>query len=148
MADLSLIMSLLQIITYAVTLVFALICSIIMMLVRRFYHLNNAFILNICLASICCNLYFIIFFAMSQFDIEHLYVERSCLVLFFAYMVCPLQVPLAFMAFSIHRLCLVVYHTNRFFRQKRWAAACIAMQWLLGFLLAVPYLFRDRPVRT
>ena len=148
MSDAELIISLLQTVIFSLAIIFAILYSSLILFVGRFHHTNNMFIVNVCLSSVCSNLYFTVFFAMVQFDIQHLLVENVCVFLFYAYMVCPLQVPLAFVTFSIHRFCLVVYHTKRFFKTKAWAIICIAIQWVLGFLLSFAHMIRNKLVNT
>jgi hypothetical protein len=58
-----------------------------------------------------------------------------------------LQVPFSIVLVSIHRLCIIVYNTNNFFKTKRWVLTCIFAQWMLGILLALLTLAGMQTVR-
>lgn len=146
MVDISLILVLTQISIFSITICFSCIYIFLILLIRRLRHIHNVFKLNVCLAFTGCNTFFIIFFTMNRFDAVDLYVEKYCLFLFYAYMVAPLQVPLTFLSFSFHRLFLIIYYTRALFNRKRWAVLCLMIQWILGFLIPIPFLVRDRPV--
>jgi hypothetical protein len=53
---------------------------------------------------------------------------------------CTIQVPLAVAEVSVHRLCSVVYPRKPFFKKKQWAIICIASQWTVGIIFALPEL--------
>jgi hypothetical protein len=61
-------------------------------------------------------------------------------------MMCTLQVPLAVIEVSVHRLCSVLYFTKPFFKKKRWAMICIASQWTIGIIVSLPRISFDNLV--
>ena len=138
----------LQIITFGIEAILGLIYFFTIFFVRCFRVSYNIFTANICLACMVCATYFAVFVGMEQFDFQHLYIEDSCLMLIYFFMACPLQVPLAFTIFSLHRYCTVVHHTRRFFHSQRWLVICILSQWLAGLIIPTPYLFRTEEVRV
>jgi hypothetical protein len=53
---------------------------------------------------------------------------------------CTFQVPLAFLAISVNRLCSIVYHTKVFFKRK---------QWISGIIFSMPRIpFSDRVIQV
>ena len=146
MADVFFILTLTQISIFSLNVCLALIYILLIVSIRRLRHIHNVFRLNVCLALTGCNLFFIVFFTMNQFYVADLYVEKYCLLLFYAYMAGPLQVPLAFISFSFHRLFLIIYYTRPFFSRKSWVVFCLTTQWMVGFLIPVPFLIRNQPV--
>ncbi|CAF1106825.1 unnamed protein product [Adineta ricciae] len=51
------------------------------------------------------------------------------------------QLSLALVMISIYRFSFIVYHTQVFFRTKKWFIICLSSQWLIGFLLPLVSLF-------
>lgn len=105
--------------------IFALLYALPILFIPRFHHRHNIFILNICLTIIGSCIYFLIYFAMRYFDIQRLYASNLCILLFYAY---NIAVPFAFVSFTIHRFCSIIYHTKPFFKTRKCVAICIASQ--------------------
>lgn len=146
MADISFIISIIQIISCGAIIMISFSYILAILFLAPPHYRNKVFKINLCVAALCCYIYFIIFFSMSTFNVENLYVERWCLFLLYMYMVSPAQVSLSFLTYSAHRFCRVIYHSKRFFRQNRWANICIASQWILGYMISIPFLIRNKPV--
>ena len=146
MADISYIMTIVKVSLFSLILFLAFIYSIPIVIIPRFRHRYNIFILNACLAIIGTCAYFIVYFAMIYFDIGRLFASQWCIILFYAYNIASVQIPFAFVCYSVHRYCSIIYHTKAFFKTKRWAAICIASQWIAEFALSLPFILRNRPV--
>jgi hypothetical protein len=136
--DIDDILNILQGILYAVNILVALIYSCSILFVRRFHHQNNIFIFNICISIIFTWVYFIIYFLVADNE----YPRQLCNFLYYAFNVASVEVPFAFVAFSVHRLCSLVYHTKPLFKTKRWVAICIGSQWIAQFVISLPFFLR------
>ncbi|UJR21680.1 hypothetical protein I4U23_024757 [Adineta vaga] len=109
-----------QISVLVLILLLALIYLIPILFIPRFHSINNVFTVNLCIATMCCSIYWI-----SNF-ISLIFYPST------------LSVPLAIVTTSFHRLCSIVYHTKPYFKKKRWAMLCISSQWLAGMILSLP----------
>lgn len=137
-----------QIFISAITLLFSLAYSIPVLLIARFRNVNNIFTVNLCIASICCNVYWLLFLVVDEFSPEYLLPNNHCIAFNYFEMMCTVQVPFAVIAVAVSRLCSIVYHTKRFFKRKAWVILCISIQWTLGVLFALPRLPFGDWVRT
>jgi hypothetical protein len=148
MMDLYSVIIILQISVFCLILFFAVMYSVLILFIRRFHHHNNIFILNMCIAIIGTCVYFIIYFAMAYFDLQSLFAPHMCILLYYAYNIANIEIPFAFVAFSIHRFCSMKYHANPFFKTKRWVAICIGCQWTAIFLISLPFILRQNRVSS
>jgi hypothetical protein len=147
MVEVAIILARIQIAILALIILLALVYSIPILIIHRFHNVNNLFTVNVCLAVICCAVYYLSYTTASQIDSQSLFTGEICAVLNYFQMMCTIQVPLALIAVSIHRLCSVVYHTKVFFRKQRWVIICIASQWTAGILLVLPPTIINNSVR-
>ncbi|CAF0720871.1 unnamed protein product [Adineta ricciae] len=113
--------------------------------IRRFHTVNNLFTLNLAVAAICCSVYWLTYFVLFIFYTYALSDSRFCAILDYFQMVCSLQVPLAIVATSLHRLCSIVYMTKPYFKKKRWGIICISGQWIACIVLSVPQISFNNP---
>ena len=127
---------------YGLNLLVALLYSCSILFIRRFHHLNNIFILNICISITITWIYFIIYFLVADYE----YPRQICDLLYYAFNIASIEVPFAFVAFSIHRLCSLKYHTKPFFKKQRWVGICIATQWISQFIISLPFFARSERV--
>jgi hypothetical protein len=127
-----------QIGVIVITILLALIYSIPIIFIRRFQNFNNIFTANLCFAIICCDIYWILYYLLLKFFPQYLSNQDICSVLVYFEMMCTFQVPLAFVAVTVNRLCSIVYHTKAFFKRKQWIILCITVQWILGIILSIP----------
>ena len=115
--------------------------------IRRLHTVNNLFTLNLAIAAICCSVYWLTYFLLFIFYISALSGVRSCVMLDYFQMMCSLQVPLAIVATSFHRLCSIVYPTKPYFKKKRWVVICISGQWIACVVLSVPQISFNNSVK-
>ncbi len=146
MSTVSLIFTSIQISLFGLIILLAFIYSITVLCPRRFRSQINIFTVNLCVAVTGCSLYWMIYYVMLEFNVQQLFAPNTCTFLVYAQMLCTLQVPLAFLIFSIHRLCSIVYHTKPFFKTKLWVVICVISQWITGFVLSLP-IFLNASVR-
>jgi hypothetical protein len=146
MVDIFYITTVIQASLFGLVLLFTLLYFISILSIRRFHHRNNIFILNVCFTIITTAIFFTIYFKMAYFDFQRLYTPNSCIILFYALNIASIGIPFAFVAFSVHRLCSIVYHTKVFFKKKRWTAICITSQWITEFVISLSFLIRQGPV--
>ena len=137
-----------QIFINAITVLFSLAYSIPVLLLARFRNVNNIFTVNLCVASICCNAYWLVFLALEESAPAYLSFNNHCIAFNYFQMMCTSQVPFAVIAVAVSRLCSIVYPTKIFFKRKLWVILCISIQWTLGVLFALPRLPFGDWVRT
>lgn len=130
------------------TILLALIYSIPIVSIDRFRNFNNFFTVNLCLSTISCNVYWLIHYLLLKFHPQYLSVKPACYLLNYFETMCTLQVPLAFLAVSVHRLCAIIYHTKPFFRRIQWLVLCTIVQWTSGILLSLPTIPFQGEVKT
>jgi hypothetical protein len=148
MADIVYVLNVLQLFICMLIFILAIIYTGTILCVRHFHHSNNFLTVNLCLAAICCSTYWIFFYIMLNFFTEFFGDDSICPYISYCEMMCTLQVPLATVVVSVHRLFSIVYHTKAFFKTKKCIVICVACQWLAGILapiLRIPFV---RPVRT
>ena len=119
-----------------------LIYSCLIIFLRRYHNRNRMFILNLCINAIFTCIYFIIFSNFAGSVISSI----ACIFLQYAFNVASVQVPYAFLAFSLHRFCSIVYHTRPLFKTKKWVFLCISSQWIGQFIISLPLVFQSYEV--
>jgi len=67
-------------------------------------------------------------------------------MLFYAHNIASTDIPFAFVAFSVHRFCSIVYHNRPLFKTKKWTAICIAIQWIVVLMLSLPFVLQKTNV--
>jgi hypothetical protein len=144
--NISSILSILRIILFPLIIILCLVYSIPIILIRRFRHRANIFTVNICLATIGCSIYYIIFFIIYDYDIELMLIDNICNWLKYIRIVSPCQVSFAFVIVSINQFISMIYSSKPFFKTKRWVIICIIGQWVLGFIVSLPVWSRNNPV--
>ncbi|CAF1386025.1 unnamed protein product [Adineta steineri] len=82
---------------------------------------------------------------MRYFELQILFAPNMCILVFYAYNIAGIAIPFAFLTFTVHRFCSIVYHTQPFFKKKRWVGICIASQWIILFVISLPFIFRNGP---
>jgi len=142
------IIHLIQIIFFILTILLAIIYIIPILFIRRFHNVNNVFTVNLCVAAICCCTYWLFYYFALEFNPLYLLGTRTCVTVYYFQMMCTLEVPLALVESSVHRLCSVVYHTKIFFKKKRWAIICIVSQWTIGIIFSIPQISLGGSVRN
>jgi hypothetical protein len=143
MIDVASIVGFVQISLYGVIILLALAYYILITLIRQFHHRINIFTVNVAVAALCCSLYWMIFYIMTAVNVRQLYAVKYCSLLIYAQMMCTLQLSLALIVVSIHRLCSIVYHTKIFFKSRKWVIMCVACQWISGIVVSLPLWIRD-----
>ncbi|UJR16048.1 hypothetical protein I4U23_002962 [Adineta vaga] len=78
---------------------------------------------------------------MYEYYIEYLFTERTCTFLFYIQSICLCECSFAFVTFTINRFFAIVYHTEQFFKTKKFMFICIANQWIVGGLVSLPFTF-------
>ena len=147
MADIVYILNVLQMCVFMLIFILAIIYTSTVLCVRRFHHYNNFLTVNLCLAAICCSTYWIFFYIMLNFFPEFFADDSICPYISYCEMMCTLQVPLATVIVSIHRLFSIVHHTKSFFKTKKCVGLCVACQWLVGILAPIVRVPFVQPVR-
>ena len=127
---------------YGLALFFALLYACLLVFIRHFHTQNNMFILNILINTITSIVYFIIYFYAVSYEMP----ASLCILFQYAFNIASMQGPCAFVAFTIHRFCAIVYHTKAFFKTKKWTILCISIQWITQSIASVPFIFARRRV--
>ncbi len=147
MVDATRIIGILQIIVITTIISLTLIYSIPILLLRRFHHRIHVFTINICIAMLCCSIYWLVLIIMTETNVQQFYNAKTCSLVFYAQTMCTLQVPWAFVIISVHRLCCVVYYNKIFFKSKQWISMCVGCQWIIGIVISLPIFIRNQTVR-
>ncbi len=83
---------------------------------------------------------------MSYFENARLVTPQSCAILYYAYSIAVIGIPFAFVTFTVHRFCSIVFHTKPLFKTKKWVMICIASQWIGEGIVSLPFVLRPGPV--
>ena len=142
------VLTVVQIAVLVLTISLAIIYVIPILLIRRFHNTNNVYTVNLCFATIVCCSYWLFLYVALEFYPAVLSGSGVCVALNYFQMMCTLQVPLAVVEASVHRLCLVVHYTKPFFKTRQWAIICIVIHWTIGFTFALPRISFNDPVRS
>ncbi|UJR37556.1 hypothetical protein I4U23_030257 [Adineta vaga] len=126
-----------------VSTIVTIIYSIPIILIPRFRHRLHAFTINTCITMLCCSIYWFVYCIMTIVNVHQFYQLSTCSIVLYTQIMCTLQVPLALMVVSIHRLCCVVHYAKTFFKTKLWISVCILCQWLVGILISLPTIIRN-----
>jgi hypothetical protein len=137
MTEVTTILIYIQFTVFVLIFLLALVYFIPIVFIRRFHNVNNVFTVNLCFAIICCDTYWYFYLIMANFFVATISNATSCSILNYFATMCTIQVPLAVVVVTIHRLCCIVYHTKPFFKRKQWATLCITSQWLTGIILSI-----------
>ena len=140
--DIGDLLTILQGFLYAINLIVAVVYALSIICIPRFHNQHNIFVLNMCINIILTWLFFIIYFLIADYE----YPRQICNLLYYSFNVASIEVPFAFVAFSVHRLCLLKYHTRAFVKRKLWVATCIIGQWISQFVISLPFFFRSKRV--
>lgn len=125
MATVARIFTLVQISVFVLIIILAFIYSIIILSLHRFRCHINILTVNLSLTITCCSLYWMSYCVLLEFYIQPIYTMNVCIILLYAQMMCTIQVSLAFIIVSIHRLCSILYNTKLFFKTKQWLIMCL-----------------------
>lgn len=120
-------------IVFTLTAFLALIYSCLILFNRRFHHANNIFILNICINIITCCVYFTTYFQVRFWNMS----IPVCVIFLYCFNIASMQIPFAFLTFTLHRFFSILYYTNGFFKTKRWISLCISIQWISQFIISL-----------
>ena len=140
------VLDVLVVVVLSILIVSILIYCIPVIFLQRFHHRRYIFTINICISIFFCSIYWSVAFTMIKVDIRQFYNRTTCSLVFYVQLMCTLQVALALIVVSVHRLCCVIYSNSRFSDSKHWIWTCIGCQWLAGLILSFPAFIRDGPV--
>ena len=140
-------LSIVETILASITVLFSLIYSLSILLIRRFQHRNNIFTLNVCLTTILCSAVYGITFVGPLFGDAYLQSVHSSRWIISIQALIGVSLLLSFGLVAFHRCCSIVYHQNRFFRTQQWVMVCLTSQWILATIICIPVLIRPSSVR-
>lgn len=140
------ILTIVNILFYCLIIVACLIYSIPIIFVRRFRHKNNFLFLNLCLTSICCCIYWIVYYLMFRYARNTLFDNSTCTILYYLETVSVSEVIYSFIVVSIHRYFSIVYPTNQRYNSGQCFKMSIAIQWIAGLIIPLPLIARNLPV--
>ena len=141
MSLLTLLITILAVI-YILTILIAFLYICLILFNWHFHNTNNIFIANICLSVILTCVYFLIYF-------QKLSLHNSpslCVLYHFSFHLASIDIPFAFLAFTVHRFCSVIYHIKGLFKKKRWVTLCILSHWLVQCILSLPFISQYDPL--
>ncbi|CAF0720852.1 unnamed protein product [Adineta ricciae] len=132
------VLSIFQVTILVLASLLSIIYLIPIILIRRFHTINNVFTANLSIAAFCCSTYWLIYFVLYLFYTNVLSGNTICAILGYFEMMCTLQMPLAIVATSIHRLLSITYSKRSTLSTKRRAIMCISGHWLACIVLPLP----------
>jgi hypothetical protein len=147
MADVSTILSLVKIIAFGISILLALIYSLLILLIPHFHHRLNVLTVNICLSVMCTGTFFLGYFIMWEYDFNHLFTIKTCKFIFYLQTVSSSQTAYSLTVLTINRFCTIKYPGKRFFKTKMFVGICIASQWIVTCIISLPFLFDLKSVK-
>ncbi len=126
-----------QYILYIGIIFIAFVYSCLILFLRHFHHQNNIFILNLCINIILTCIFFMIYFKAVYFNMS----PALCIFFHYAFNVASVEIAFAFLTFTVHRFCSMIYCAKPLFKTKQWMIICIASQWIGQFLISLPFVF-------
>jgi hypothetical protein len=141
MADISRV----KIIVDITLLSFATLCILIYLIpiicIRRFHTTYNILTGNVCLTSIVCCLYWILFSVISYFYPTLLMSSTFCYI-FSSYFESMVNCLLVYSSttVTINRFLTIIYPNKRFFKRQAWPYLSSVVQWIVAIILPIPLL--------
>ena len=148
MFDVLHVLEIIRLALFGLIILIAAIYSVPIMIIGNLHNRNHVFTLNICLSSSCFGLSWFVVYLIQEIDVKTLFALNTCTLLLYSQTVFVSEAVFSLMVVSINRLFLILYPEQPFFRRMRWAAVCIAIQWIAGLILALPICARDRSVSS
>lgn len=118
---------------FMLTAFLALIYACLILFNRRMHRTNHIFILNICINIITCCTYYTVYFQIRSRRMSLV----VCVIFDYCFAIASMQIPFAFVTFTIHRYCSILYFTTGFFKTKKWVILCITLQWISQFVCSL-----------
>ena len=146
MNEKSLVLNILNIISYFIILVISLIHWIVLISFGRSRQTTDLSLINFCFTVIFHSIFWIFYYLMLELALEFLFDNAHCTYLYYGQSLCTCQVTYSFMLMTLNRYLIITQPTNRLFHSCRWIMTCILCQWLIGLLLPLPLLARNLPV--
>ena len=147
MADQTSITTLVQLFILLLNAALAIIYIVPIFALSRFHTAHNLLTANLACAILSCVLSWIVGFALREFQPDIYSVRVYCAWIYFLQSMCTIQVPLAALQGSFHRLLSIVYFRSYFNTKHLTVFICFLIQWTIGFLVTIPHAFPQR-VRT
>jgi hypothetical protein len=139
--------ALVKIVIFVVMIFLSLVYSLPILIIPRFHHRSNILTVNLTIAFICCCIYWLIYCISWDYYKKELLNEKPCGLQIYAQVMCTCQLSFAFIMIPINRFFTLIYHTKLFFKSKQWLILCIISQWMAGFIVPLPVISEENPVR-
>ncbi len=138
--------ALVKILIFTIILILCLVYSLSILLIPRFHYRSNLFTVNLCVAFICCCIYWLIYCISYDYYNKTLTIESPCALQIYAQLMCTCQLLFAFIVIPINRLFLIIYHTKLFFKTKKWITLCIISEWIAALIVPIPVILEGYQV--
>jgi len=139
MANTYRILTIVNVILLMIAIISTLIYLVSIILVRRFHTAGNILTGNVCLTSIVCSLFWIIFNVISGFY-PMLMIQPAFLFIFSSYFQvlfsCLLVYSIAMV--TINRFLTIKYQNKRFFKKQAWPFSSSIVQWIVAIIVPLP----------
>jgi hypothetical protein len=113
--------------------------SITVLLVKRFHTSINLLTVNVCVCSMTCSVYWIVYNVIQGVLLRDL-TGWNCVLAQYFQTFANCQAVYGLCVVSVNRFCIVLYNNKLLFKTRRWVFICIGIQWLLGVLIPLPTL--------
>lgn len=141
------ILSYTKITLYIIPMLMGIIYVLPNILIKRLRNPLNLLTVNIALGIIVCMLFWIVYTFMFVYDIETLYSEARCNLLFCSLLACSVAPSLATILVSMNRYFTIIYSARPFFKRIKWVGISIIIQWIACIIVAIPIMPTRLPVR-
>ncbi|UJR20235.1 hypothetical protein I4U23_023366 [Adineta vaga] len=138
------VLSYIQITVLILIIILCLIYCISVLLINRFHHRTHLFSFNVGLSTILCCSYWTFVYIITRINPRYFYSIKLCVFTLYGETMFTLQVPLSLIIVSINRLCFIRYNIGIYFKQKYSIFISLISQWMIGIILPLVLLIRDR----
>lgn len=141
MIELSSTTTLIQLCILFLNAILAIIYFVPILIVSRFHNVHNLLTANLSCAILFCTLAWLVSFTLREFLPNIYKVQVSCALILYFQAMATIQVPLAALQGSFHRLLSIVYYRNYFNTKNFTFVTFLIIQWTIGFLITIPHGF-------
>ena len=139
-------LALIKIIAFTIIIILCFIYCFPILLIPRLRCRSNILTVNLCIAFMCCCIYWLIYCISFDYYNQILTIENPCIFQIYIQIMCTCQLVFAFIGIPIYQLLPIIYHTKLFLKTKTYLAVCISSQWITGLIVPIPLVFQQTQV--
>ena len=135
-----------KILIFTINIIFCFIYCFPILFIPRFHCRSNILTVNLCIAFMCCCIYWLIYCISFDYFNQILTIEKPCVFQIYIQIMCTCQLVFAFIAIPIYQLLPIIYYTKLFFKTKTYFTLCISIQWITGLIVPIPLIVQQTQV--